>query len=75
MANFTKAELLVKRLEKDPSAVLNEIEFELDDCLIRAIDISISGRCGKFKTCNECVDAWCGEDSGVPNPWDDILIY
>lgn len=75
MANFTKAELLVKRLEKDPSAVLNEIGFELDDCLIRAIDTSISGRCGKFKTCNECVDAWCGEDSGVPNPWDDILIY
>lgn len=33
MANFTNAEMLVKRLEKDPSAVLNEINFESDSCL------------------------------------------
>lgn len=83
MSNYTKLELLAKQLNNQEAlTVLEIINTRIRDgcqCLVDAVeDDDVVERCNSYYECGgceACLRDWIAEDSGVPNPWDDILIF
>lgn len=74
MANFTNAEILAKELQDKPEAfIARQVNFPY--CLLDALDHGDHQQlCRESKDCSDCLRVWLNSDSGIPNPWDDILI-